>query len=180
MAARLLALHFCPFWAETTGPKGLNSGEGLDRRFDGRSLSCGIWPRFFGSPGRRRVEPINKLDERVLEAGWAAPTRSPPPDGALPTARPTHPRGQNLLFWKKIPEIRVQLARFVNFRRRRRFRLTAWPWGPSGHIGESCTLTSTFADDTSARRSGKVSKLSGPDFEAGGMLLQREQVAANE
>src|ERR1700683_4114144 len=26
------------------------------------------------------------------------------------------------------------------------------PGGPSGHVGESCTLTSTFAGDTSARR----------------------------
>jgi hypothetical protein len=41
---------------------------------------------------------------------------------------PTQPRGR--LLWKTIPEIRVQLARFANFRRPRRFLLTALPLGP--------------------------------------------------
>jgi hypothetical protein len=35
-------------------------------------------------------------------------------------ADPAHPRRQNRLFWKKIPEIRVKLARSANSRRRRR------------------------------------------------------------
>src|SRR6266849_1414599 len=53
---------------------------------------------------------------------------------------------------------------------------------PSGYAGESCSFTSAFADDTSARRSGLVSKLSRA-VEAGGhalMPLPREQVIANE
>jgi hypothetical protein len=87
-------------------------------------------------------------------------------------------RPEPALSGKKLQKFGAQLARFGNFRGPRRFRLSACAWVPSGHIGESCSLTSTFADDTSARRSGMASKLSGPDFEAGGMPLQREQVAA--